>query len=290
MVALITPLTESGDVDIDTLLALVERHIEAGTQAVILYGSTGEGITLTDEERASTLKRVIAQVRGRIPVIAGTGSASTADTIRRTADAHQLGADAALIVTPYYNRPTQEGLYQHFAAVAAQVPIPIVLYTVPTRTAVDFSVDTLKRLAQIPNIIGLKDARGDLSKQREIASACGDSFALYSGDDPSALAFMCQGGRGVISITANAAPQLMAQMCSAALSKNVTLAGELNTRLMPLHKAMMLEPNPIPIKWALTQMGWIKNGIRLPLTTLSACYHAQVREALQIAGVLACAD
>lgn len=289
-VALVTPMTEPGDVDSEALGALVARHIEAGTQSVILYGSTGEGITLTEDERTTNLKRVIQQVRGRIPVIVSTGSASTATTLRLTQEGHALGADAVLIATPCYNRPTQQGLYQHFEIVARQVPIPIILYTVPGRTGVDFTVETLQRLSQIPNIVGLKDARGDLAKQREVLNACGPEFALYSGDDPSALAFMCQGGQGVISISANVAPELMQQMCSAALTKNLGLAAELNTLLMPLHKAMCVESNPIPVKWALTQMGWIKGGIRLPLTPLSMCYHEIVREALQTAKVLVCTN
>lgn len=290
IVALITPMTPTGAIDYPRLDALIEHHIQAGTQALVINGSTAEAMTLSDEERNTVLSKVIAQVSKRIPVIAGTGSASTADTIARTQKALALGADAALIVTPYYNRPTQEGLYQHYKAIAAAVPtLPIILYTVPHRTGADFSIDTLERLAAIPSIVGLKDARADLPKQREILARCGRHLSLYSGDDASALAFICQGGRGVISITANVAPEAMQAMSAAALSGQMTRAGELNTRLMPLHKAMGLESNPIPVKWALYTQGWIQDGIRLPLTTLSTCYHEAVIEAMHFAGVLPCA-
>ena len=290
IVALVTPMTPSGALDYLSLEALVAHHLQAGTRALVLNASTGEGLTLREEERNTVLSRVIAQVAKRIPVIASTGSASTWESIERTRKASDLGADAVLMVTPYYNRPTQEGLYQHYKAVTEAVPtLPIILYTVPHRTGVDFSVDTLERLSLIPNIIGLKDATADLVKQREILARCGRRWTLYSGDDASALAFICQGGRGVISITANVAPEAMQQMVEAALSGQIARAGELNTRLMPLHKAMGFESNPIPVKWALHKQGWIQEGIRLPLTTLSTCYHQAMIEAMQFAGRLPCA-
>jgi len=290
IVALVTPMTPSGALDYLSLGSLVDCHLQAQTQALVMNGSTAEAITLSAEERDATLSKVIAQVAKRIPVIAGTGSASTHETIERTKKALALGADAALIVTPYYNRPTQEGLYQHYKAVAEAVPtMPIILYTVPSRTGVDFSVDTLERLSAIPTIIGLKDATADLVKQREILRRCAKSLVLYSGDDASALAFIMQGGRGVISVTANVAPEAMQQMVKAALSGQVAQAGELNARLMPLHKAMAFESNPIPVKWALYKQGLIQNGVRLPLTTLSTCYHQPMIEAMQFAGVLPCA-
>ncbi len=289
IVALVTPMTPTGAVDYMSLESLVAHHLQAGTQALVINGSTAEAITLSAEERDATLSKVIAQVAKRIPVIAGTGSACTHETIERTKKALALGADAALIVTPYYNRPTQEGLYQHYEAIAEAVPLPIILYTVPSRTGVDFSVDTLERLSAIPNIIGLKDATADLVKQREILARCGKKLALYSGDDASALAFIMQGGRGVISVTANVAPEAVQQMVRAALSGQVAEAGELNARLMPLHKAIAFESNPIPVKWALYKQGLIQNGVRLPLTTLSTCYHQPMIEAMQFAGVLPCA-
>jgi 4-hydroxy-tetrahydrodipicolinate synthase len=290
IVALITPMTPTGAVDYASLGSLVDCHLQAHTQALVINGSTAEAITLSDEERDSTLSKVIAQVAKRMPVIAGTGSASTYETIKRTQKALALGADAALIVTPYYNRPTQEGLYQHYKAVSEAVPtIPIILYTVPSRTGVDFSVDTLERLSLIPTIIGLKDTTADLVKQREILACCSKQFALYSGDDASALAFMVQGGRGVISVTANVAPKLMQQMSEAALSGQHLAAAECNARLIPLYKAMSFESNPIPVKWALYKQGLIQNGVRLPLTTLSTCYHQPMIEAMQFAGVLPCA-
>ncbi|MBP6103809.1 MAG: 4-hydroxy-tetrahydrodipicolinate synthase [Gammaproteobacteria bacterium] len=289
IVALVTPMTPTGAVDYASLGSLVDCHLQAQTQALVINGSTAEAITLSDEERHRILATVITRVAKRIPVIAGTGAASTDETIERTQKALALGADAALIVTPYYNRPTQEGLYQHYKAVAEAVPtLPIILYTVPSRTGVDFSIDTLERLSLVPTIIGLKDATADLVKQREILARCGKSFTLYSGDDASALAFIMQGGRGVISITANVAPEAMQHMVKAALLGQVAEAGELNTRLMPLHKAMCFESNPIPVKWALHKQGLIQNRVRLPLTTLSTCYHQPMIEAMQFAGVLPC--
>ncbi len=288
IVALVTPMTPTGVVDYARLPALVERQLQAETQALVINGSTAEAITLGEEERHAVLALVIAQVAKRVPVIAGTGSASTAETIARTQRAFELGASAVLIATPYYNRPTQEGLYQHYKAIAEAVPLPIILYSVPSRTAVDFSVDTLERLSVIPNIIGLKDATADLVKQREILARCGERLSLYSGDDPSALAFMYQGGRGVISIAANVAPEAMQQMAVAAIKGQVAEATAINTRLTPLYKAMAFESNPIPVKWALYTQGWIQEGIRLPLTTLSTCYHQPMIEALQLAGVLTC--
>ncbi len=282
-------MTQAGAVDYQSLESLVDYHLQAQTRALVINGSTAEAITLSDEERHNILSKVIAQVAKRIPVIAGTGAASTHDTIEKTKKALALGADAALIVTPYYNRPTQEGLYQHYKAIAEAMPtLPIILYTVPSRTGIDFSVNTLERLSHISNIIGLKDATADLAKEREILACCVKSFVLYSGDDSSALAFIQQGGRGVISVAANVAPKLMQQMSEAALSGQTELAVELNARLIPLYKAMSFESNPIPVKWAVHKQGLIQDGIRLPLTNLSTCYHQPMIEAMEFAGVLPC--
>ncbi len=288
IVALVTPMTPTGAVDYQGLESLVAHHLQAGTRALVLNASTGEGITLSEAERNTVLSQVIVQVAKRIPVIASTGSASTWESIERTSKALELGADAALIATPYYNKPTQEGLYQHYKAIAEAVSLPIILYTVPHRTGVDCSVDTLERLSQISNIIGLKDATADLVKQREILARCRDHWLLYSGDDGSAMAFMQQGGRGVISTVANVAPKLMQQMSEAALSGQTELAIALNARLTPLYQAMAFESNPIPVKWAVHKQGLIQNGIRLPLTRLSTCYHQPMIEAMQFAGVLPC--
>ncbi len=288
IVALVTPMSPTGAVDYQSLRSLVDHHLQAHTQALVVNGSTAEAINLSEEERDAMLSKVIAQVAKRMPVIAGTGSASTGETIERTKKALALGADAALIVTPYYNRPTQEGLYQHYKAVAEAVSLPIILYSVPHRTGVDFSVDTLERLSHISNIVGFKDATADLARQREILARCANRLALYSGDDDTAMAFMQQGGRGVISVVANVAPRLMQQLSEAVLSGQHEHAAELNARLIPLYKAMGFESNPIPVKWALYRQGLIQVGIRLPLTTLSTCYHQPMIEAMEFAGVLPC--
>jgi 4-hydroxy-tetrahydrodipicolinate synthase len=290
MVALVTPMSYGGEIDIERLKKLIEMHIAQGTSAIVLMGSTGEAATLSESERRQIIQIGIETAAGRIPIIVGSGTCSTAETIKRTRDAKALGVDACLIVTPYYNRPTQEGLYQHFRAIAETVQVPIILYNVPTRTGCDLLPETVQRLSEIPYIIGLKEAVGDMARVKVLRELCAKSmmrsgFALYSGDDPSGLAFMLQGGQGVISITANAAPGLMHDICAAALKNDFRVAGELNTRLMPLHKLMGIESNPIPIKWILTQLGWIEGGIRLPLTELSAHLHESLKNAMTQAGL-----
>lgn len=286
MVALVTPMTPSGELDIANLRRLVDMQISEGTDAIIVNGTTGESPTLTDAERLLTIQVVVEQAKKRVPVIAGTGTYSTRETLHQTEQAKKLGVDACLIVTPYYNKPTQEGLYQHFRTIAEAVDIPIILYTVPGRTGCDLLPETVARLSLIPNIVGLKEASGDLAKARAILAACQNKFNLYSGDDASALAFMLQGGKGVISVTANVVPKLMHEMCTAALAHQIRKAAEINTRLMPLHKNLFVESNPIPVKWAVQQLGWISEGIRLPLTPLSDNYHEMIKEAMKESGVI----
>lgn len=285
IVALVTPLTKSGELDEAALIKLVEMHLEQGTDAIVVNGTTGEAPTLTLSEKNQIIRLVLNITKNKIPVIAGTGNYSTAETIRQTLDAMELGVDACLIVTPYYNRPTQEGLFQHFKAIATTVPIPIILYNVPSRTGCDLLPETVEKLSQFSNIVGLKEATGDLTRGKALKELCGNSIDLYSGDDPSALAFILQGGKGVISITANVLPKEMHEMCKAALMNDFRLAGEINTRLMPLHKSLIVEPNPIPIKWVLNQMGLIENTLRLPLTPLSDKNHTVLMEAMKQAGI-----
>jgi len=279
MVALVTPMEPTGVVDEVALRALIERHIEAKTEAIVVLGTTGECPTLTDSEQKKIIEIAVATAKGRIPIIAGTGTYSTMATIYQTEVAMQLGVDACLLIT-------QEGLYQHFKAVAEAVPIPLILYNNPTRTGCSLLPETVARLSYFSNIVALKDATGDLAEARALLAVIGNRMELYTGDDPSALAFLLQGGKGVISVTANVVPQQMREMCAAALAKNVNLAGQLNAKLMPLHKNLFLESNPIPVKWALHKMGWIKEGIRLPLTTLSESFQADVEDAMKIAGVI----
>ena len=286
MVALVTPMDATGAVDEGAFKALIEKHIAAGTKAIAILGTTGEGVALTGAERQRLIELVIETANDEIPIIVGTGSCSTVTTIYQTEQAMELGADACLIVTPYYNKPTQEGLFQHFRAVADAVPVPIILYNVPSRTGCDLSTETVEKLSHIPNIIGLKEASGNLAKAKELLTVVKGRLDLFSGDDASALAFILQGGKGVISVTANVAPKKMHDMCQAALKGKIEVAGPLNTELMPLHKKLFIESNPIPVKWALQKMGWIKEGIRLPLTTLAESFQAEVEEAMKIGGVI----
>ena len=286
MVALVTPMREDGAIDEASLERLVEWHIEQGSDALVAVGTTGESATLDEHEHCHVIKRVVQIARGRIPVIAGTGANSTTEAITLTRCAMQAGADACLLVTPYYNKPTQEGLYLHHKAVADAVPIPQILYNVPGRTAVDMLPETVARLASIANIVGLKDATGNLQRARELLELCGDRIDLYSGDDHTAMEFMLMGGKGDISVTANVAPRAMHEMCAAALAGDRAGAETINGRLAALHKDLFVESNPIPVKWALYTMGRIPPGIRLPMTFLSERHHATVRQALQQAQVL----
>lgn len=286
MVALVTPMHEDGALDFGSLQNLVEYHIENGTTAIVAVGTTGESPTLDQQEHCDVIRRVVDMVAGRLPVIAGTGSNSTREAIDLTRCAMEGGADACLLVTPYYNKPTQEGLYRHHKAVAEAVPIPQILYNVPGRTVSDLLPETVARLSHIPNIVGIKEATGNIQRAREIVECCGDRLDLYSGDDATALGFMLEGGKGVISVTANVAPRDMQDMCEAALHGARETAESINNRLMPLHRDLFVEANPIPVKWALHEMGRIALGIRLPLTVLSEKYHDNVRQALKNFGVL----
>lgn len=286
MVALVTPMRADGSLDSDCLHKLVEFHISNGTDAIVAMGTTGESATLTVEEHCDVIRQVVTQVNGRIPVIAGTGANSTTEAIALTQHAKDLGVDAALLVTPYYNKPTQEGLYLHYKAIAEAVDLPQILYNVPSRTACDLLPETVARLADINNIIGIKEATGDLSRVAEIRALCGDKLELYTGEDANTVDFILAGGQGVISVTANVAPAAMHEMCAAALAENEVQARQINSDLTLLHQTLFVEANPIPVKWALTEMDLIPAGIRLPMTVLSKRYHHPVREALLAAGVL----
>jgi len=286
MVALVTPMHTDGSVDFDSLSKLLEFHIESGTSAIISMGTTGESATLDEKEHCEVIRRTVEMVDNRIPVIAGTGANSTTEAINLSKCAMQAGADACLLVTPYYNKPTQEGLYLHHKAIAEAVPIPQILYNVPGRTAVDMLPETVARLAKISNIIGIKEATGDVSRLTQIRELCGDNFDIYSGDDATGTEFMLQGGDGVISVTNNIVPKAMAEMCEAALAGDRAKAEELNQPLTGLHNDLFVEANPIPVKWALTEMGKMPAGIRLPLTPLSEQYHETLRAAMRKAGAL----
>ena len=286
MVAMVTPMNEQGAVDWPALEGLVEHHISQGTDAIVSVGTTGESATLDHEEHGEVITRTVKVVAGRLPVIGGTGANSTTEAIALTQRAVDAGVDACLLVVPYYNKPPQEGLYQHFKAIAEAVAIPQILYNVPGRTAVDMHNDTTVRLAEIDNIVAIKDATNDLDRARDLIARCPSDFAIYSGEDGSACELMLAGGKGTISVTANVAPQLMHRMCQAAVSGDVDQARALNDQLADLHIAMFLESNPIPAKWALEQQGLIGGGIRLPLVPLSEQYHDRVRSAMNLADVL----
>ncbi|MDH5408910.1 MAG: 4-hydroxy-tetrahydrodipicolinate synthase [Gammaproteobacteria bacterium] len=285
-VALVTPMLADGSVDERSLAELIEFHIKNNTDAIVAVGTTGESATLNETEHCHVVKRVVELVAGRIPVIAGTGSNSTTEAISLTRCAKQAGADACLLVTPYYNKPTQEGLYLHYKAVAEAVDIPLILYNVPGRTAVDMLPETVERLAKIKNIVGIKEATGDIDRARDILKRCGNDFALYSGDDATGMEFMLAGGHGVISVTSNVAPALMHQMCELAIKGDKAAAEPVNNKLMALHTDLFVEANPIPVKWALQEMNLIKDGIRLPLTVLSEQHHETIRQALRQAGAI----
>lgn len=285
LVALVTPMQADGSLDEKALADLVEFHVENGTDAIIAVGTTGESATLDETEHCHVVAKVVEFTSGRIPVIAGTGSNSTNEAIALTQYAQKVGANACLLVTPYYNKPTQEGLYQHFKAIAEAVDIPQILYNVPGRTAVDMLPETVQRLSTIPNIVGLKEASGTMERFHELLRCCGGDFDILSGEDFIAMDAILEGAKGVISVTANVSPKAMHEMCAAALAGNRNKAGEINERLMGLHKGLFVEANPIPVKWALHEMALIPPGIRLPLTVLSRQYHATVREAMLKAGV-----
>ena len=287
LVAIVTPMFEDGRLDLDALKKLIDFHVDAGTDGIVIVGTTGESPTVDVEEHCLLIKTTVDYVAKRIPVIAGTGANSTAEAIALTAKAKSLGADACLLVAPYYNKPSQEGLYQHFKAIAEAVDIPQILYNVPGRTGCDLTNDTVLRLAQVRNIVGIKDATGGIERGTDLLLRAPAEFAVYSGDDATALALMLLGGKGVISVTANVAPQLMHEMCAQALSGNLAAAKAANAKLFALHQKLFVEANPIPVKWVLQQMGMIGTGIRLPLVNLSSQYHPVLRHAMQQAGIAA---
>ncbi|MGH1462526.1 MAG: 4-hydroxy-tetrahydrodipicolinate synthase [Neptuniibacter sp.] len=280
-VALVTPMHSNGDVDWESLDKLVDMHLVKGTDSIVAVGTTGESATLNCDEHCQVIKRVVDRVAGKIPVIAGTGANSTAEAIELTAEAKGVGADACLLVTPYYNKPTQEGLYQHYKAVAEAVDIPQILYNVPGRTACDMLPETVLRLAEVNNIVGVKEATGDIDRAKELIAKAPEGFAIYSGDDETAVELMLAGGHGNISVTANVAPAEMSELCALAMKGEAKLARNLNQSLMILHNSMFVEANPIPVKWAMAEMGWMGYGIRLPLTVLADEYHETVREAMR---------
>lgn len=285
LVAIATPMFEDGSLDIERLHALVDWHIQEGTDGIVVVGTTGESPTVDVEEHNLLIKTVVEHARGRVPVVAGTGANSTAEAIELTQYAREVGAVASLSVAPYYNKPTQEGMYRHYRAIAEAVDLPIILYNVPGRTVADIANDTALRLAEIPNIVGIKDATGNIDRNTDLILRAPEDFAVYSGDDASGLAFMLLGGDGVISVTANVAPRLMHEMWVAASQGRVAEARDINARLFRLHQKLFIEANPIPVKWVLAQMGLIQSGIRLPLTPLSEQYHEVLRQAMRQAGI-----
>jgi 4-hydroxy-tetrahydrodipicolinate synthase len=286
MVALVTPMTEDGDLDVDALRRLVDWHVAEGTDAIVAVGTTGESATLDEEEHCRVIRLVVEQAAGRVPVIAGTGANSTTEAIELTECARAAGAYACLLVTPYYNKPTQEGLFRHHKAVAEAVDIPQILYNVPGRTGCDMQPETAGRLATVPNIVGIKEATGDLERLPRIRALAGPGFAVYSGDDATGRELVLGGGQGVISVTANVAPGAMHRMVAAALAGRRDEAGTIDAALAGLHRALFVESNPIPVKWALHAMGRIQAGIRLPLTWLSDAAQPPVRDAMRQAGIL----
>ena len=284
-VAIVTPMHEDGSLDIPSLHQLIDFHINAGTDGIVIVGTTGESPTVDYDEHRELIKTTVDYVAGRIPVIAGTGANSTREAIELTQAAKDLGADACLLVAPYYNKPTQEGLYQHYKAVAEAVNIPQILYNVPGRTGVDLTNETTLRLAEINNIVGIKDATGSIERGTDLIIRAPKDFAIYSGDDATGMALMLIGGKGVISVTANVAPKLMHEMCVAAMSGKVTEACAINAKLFALHQKLFVEANPIPVKWVLNQMGLISTGIRLPLVQLSASNYQTLLNAMKNANI-----
>ena len=285
IVAIVSPMLEDGSLDLDALRRLIDWHIAEGTDGIVAVGTTGESPTVDYEEHCQLIRATVQHVAGRVPVIAGTGGNSTAEAIELQAFAKKAGADQCLSVVPYYNKPTQEGLYRHFKAIAEAVDIPTILYNVPGRTVCDMQNDTVLRLAQVPGIIGLKDATGNLERGADLVRRVPKGFALYSGDDGTALSLMLLGGDGVISVTANVAPRLMHELCVAAIAGDLQKARTINNRLLGLHRHLFVEANPIPVKWVLQEMGMIKGGIRLPLTPLSSSFHDLLRGAMEQAGI-----
>ena len=286
IVAIVTPMHADGSLDLPGLRNLIDWHIAEGTDGIVIVGTTGESPTVSVEEHCELIKVAVEHVAKRVPVIAGTGGNSTAEAIELTRYAKEVGADASLQVVPYYNRPTQEGMYQHFKKIAEAVDLPVILYNVPGRTVADMSNETIVRLAQVPGIIGVKDATGNLARGTDLLRLAPQSFAVYSGDDATAMALMFCGAKGNISVTANVAPRAMHELCIAAMQGEIARAIEINNRMLPLHNKLFVEPNPVPVKWAMAAMGKIPSGIRLPLVPLAQEYEETVRTALREAAVL----
>ncbi|MDX8378574.1 MAG: 4-hydroxy-tetrahydrodipicolinate synthase [Gallionella sp.] len=286
IVAVVTPMHEDGSLDLPSFRALIDFHVEQGTDAIVVVGTTGESPTVDLIEHELLIAEAVKHVQHRIPIIAGTGANSTKEAIELASFAKRTGADASLTVVPYYNKPTQEGIYQHFKAIAEAVDMPHILYNVPGRTVADMSNDTVLRLAKIENIIGIKDATGNIERGSDLLQRAPKDFAVYSGDDANTLALMLLGAQGTISVTANVAPRLMHEMCMAALKGDCIAAREMNFRLLSLHRKLFVEANPIPVKWAVARMGKIKNTLRLPLTPLTSDLHRVVEQAMLDAGVL----
>jgi 4-hydroxy-tetrahydrodipicolinate synthase len=286
IVAIVTPMNADGSLDLPGLRKLIDWHIAEGTDGIVIVGTTGESATVNVQEHCELIKLTVEHTKGRIPIIAGTGGNSTEEAIKLTQFAKEAGADAALVVVPYYNRPTQEGMYRHFKAIAEAVDLPIILYNVPGRTVADMSNETVLRLTAIPNIVGIKDATGNIGRGAELLRMVPKSFAVYSGDDPTAMCLMFMGGAGNISVTANVAPRAMHELCVAAMKGDCARAVEINDKVIPLHAKLFVDPNPVPVKWALAEMGMMPAGLRLPLAPLSAEFHDTVRGALREAGVL----
>ena len=285
LVAIITPMREDGALDFARFRQLIDWHVAEGTDGIVVVGTTGESPTVNFDEHKELIRVAVQHSRGRIPIIAGTGGNSTAEAIELTESAKKNGATACLSVVPYYNKPTQEGMYLHFRKIAEAVDLPLILYNVPARTVADLQNDTVMRLAQVPGIIGIKDATANIERGTDLIRRAPRNFSIYSGEDSTALALILLGGHGVISVTANVAPKAMHQMCAAALVGDVKKARELNLRLLPLHQRLFVEANPIPVKWALGEMGMIEPGLRLPLSPLAERFRQPVREALHEAGV-----
>ncbi len=285
LVAIVTPMHDNGELDLERFNALIDFHVAEGTDGIVVVGTTGESPTVDFDEHHLLIETAVERAAGRVPIIAGTGANSTREAIDLSIYAKNAGANASLSVVPYYNKPTQEGLYQHFKAIAEAVDIPQILYNVPSRTVADIANDTVLRLAQIPNIVGIKDATGDMGRGFDLLCRAPEDFAVYSGDDVSALAMLLLGGHGIISVTANVAPRLMHEMCIAAFAGDLSAARLANSKLLRLHLDLFVEANPIPVKWAISQMGLIGATLRLPLTPLSDRYHQIVREAMDKAGI-----
>jgi len=286
IVAIVTPMQDDGRLDFERFKTLIDFHIEQGTDGIVVVGTTGESPTVDFDEHKELIRLAVAHARGRVTIVAGTGGNSTSEAIELTQSAKNTGADACLSVVPYYNKPTQEGLYRHFRTIAEAVDIPLIVYNVPGRTVADLGNDTMLRLAQVPNIVGIKDATANIERGSDLLRRAPKGFAIFSGDDATGLALMLLGARGIISVTANVAPRLMHEMCSAALAGDLKKARELNFKLLGLHTKLFVEANPIPVKWAAAQMGLIGMGIRLPLTPLSQQFHEVVREAMRQADVI----